>query len=240
MRATRPQVNLLKRTVVNTGYRAQRFARTRPPVRIYRFADQAPPSTTGGKPPLKAQVIPLHQQTDARWSAKQTARKLLDIEDDKVVPIIHNPKLDAHERKRVLFPSCGSERLFSGRPRDAGDAGGTSVQTVLPPGYPAAATADSQWQSRQGRRSPPTTGCCSIVCQYAELPRYQDGDRELRRLYGSPEVPVPRNLPGCRLLDIHEYLLEKGVKLRVSRGHATCTMTLPHDQDAGADEGGRR
>ena len=31
--------------------------------------------------------------------------------------------------------------------------------------------------------------------------------------------------PGCRLLDIHEYLLEKGVKLEGVRACATCTTT---------------
>jgi hypothetical protein len=31
--------------------------------------------------------------------------------------------------------------------------------------------------------------------------------------------------PGCRLLDIHEYLMEKGVKLERVRACATCTTT---------------
>ena len=31
--------------------------------------------------------------------------------------------------------------------------------------------------------------------------------------------------PGCRLLDIHEYLLEKGVRWKASPACATCTTT---------------
>jgi Fe-S oxidoreductase len=31
--------------------------------------------------------------------------------------------------------------------------------------------------------------------------------------------------PGCRLLDIHEYLIEKGVKLKASKARATCTTS---------------
>ena len=31
--------------------------------------------------------------------------------------------------------------------------------------------------------------------------------------------------PGCRLLDIHEYLMEKDVKLEGVHGGATCTTT---------------
>jgi Fe-S oxidoreductase len=32
--------------------------------------------------------------------------------------------------------------------------------------------------------------------------------------------------PGCRIIDIHEYLLEKGITLQARA--ATCTTTLPH------------
>ena len=40
--------------------------------------------------------------------------------------------------------------------------------------------------------------------------------------------------PGCRLLDIHEYLMEKGVQLRRRRGRALhVPRPLPHaDEDA--------
>jgi Fe-S oxidoreductase len=45
---------------------------------------------------------------------KRTSRGLLDIEDDKVIPVIRNPKTSSEESEAVFyFPGCGSERLFS-------------------------------------------------------------------------------------------------------------------------------
>ncbi len=48
--------------------------------------------------------------------------------------------------------------------------------------------------------------------------------------------------PGCRLLDIHEYLLEKGVKLEgVERRALHVPRPLPHaDEDLPAAQGGER
>ena len=55
--------------------------------------------------------------------------------------------------------------------------------------------------------------------EHAELPRHQDGDRVMRHLHGSAaQYQFDKIFPGCRLLDIHEYLLEKGVKLEVPKG----------------------
>ena len=45
---------------------------------------------------------------------KRTARALLDIEDNTIVPIIRNPRRSAEDSDAVFyFPGCGSERLFS-------------------------------------------------------------------------------------------------------------------------------
>src|SRR3546814_18454180 len=68
---------------------------------------------------------------------KQTARKLLDIEDADYVPIIRNPVETSSDSEAVFyFPGCGSERLFS----QVGLATKAmlwhvGVQTVLPPGF---------------------------------------------------------------------------------------------------------
>jgi Fe-S oxidoreductase len=68
---------------------------------------------------------------------KKTARALLDIEDNEIVPIIRNPKTTTAETEAVFyFPGCGSERLFSqvGLATQA-MLWHVGVQTVLPPGY---------------------------------------------------------------------------------------------------------
>ncbi len=160
---------------------------------------------------------------------KRTSRALLDIEDDKVIPVIRNPKKATEDSDAVFyFPGCGSERLFSqvGLATQAMlyEIGAT---TVLPPGYLCCGYPNSIGRRRQGpedhHRQPralPPRG------QHAQLSRHQDGDRLLRHLYGSAaEVPVREDLPGCRLLDIHEYLMEKGVKLKGVEG----TRYMYHD-----------
>jgi Fe-S oxidoreductase len=71
---------------------------------------------------------------------KRTARALLDIEDDKIVPIIRDPQkvsaADYDGDAVFYFPGCGSERLFS-QVALATQAilYEIGAQTVLPPGY---------------------------------------------------------------------------------------------------------
>ena len=94
-----------------------------------------PKATTGGSP-IKEQVVHFINRPLPRNVPLRTARALLNIEDDKVVPIIRNPQLPEDSEAVFYFPGCGSERLFSqvGLATQAmlWHAG---VQTVLPPGY---------------------------------------------------------------------------------------------------------
>ena len=97
----------------------------------------ARPPATVGKPPVREQVIHFINKKMPGNLPKKTARALLDIEDNEIVPIIRNPKATTPDSEAVFyFPGCGSERLFSqvGLATQAmlWHAG---VQTVLPPGY---------------------------------------------------------------------------------------------------------
>ena len=68
---------------------------------------------------------------------KKTARALLDIEDNTVVPIIRDPQKVTEESEAVFyFPGCGSERLF-GQVGLATQALLYHVGSlcVMPPGY---------------------------------------------------------------------------------------------------------
>ena len=224
-------VNLLKRTVVNTGYRAQRFAHGL----ARRFGligsqTKRPPSTTGGKPPIKAQVIHFINKPMPGGLPKQTARKLLDIEDDKVVPIIRNPKLDAHEQEAVFyFPGCGSERLFSqvGLATQA-MLWHVGAQTVLPPGYLCCGYPQTA-SGNHDKGQEITTDNRVLFHRVANTLNYLD----IKTVIVScgtcmdqlQKYQFEKIFPGCRLLDIHEYLLEKGVKLEGVTG----TRYMYHD-----------
>ncbi|TAG49376.1 MAG: DUF3683 domain-containing protein [Betaproteobacteria bacterium] len=224
-------VNLLKATVMNTGYKAQRFAHGL----AKRFGligsqTKRPPATTGGKPPIKAQVIHFINKPMPGGLPKQTARKLLDIEDDKVVPIIRNPKISADEQEAVFyFPGCGSERLFSqvGLATQA-MLWHVGAQTVLPPGYlccgyPQTATGNHD----KGQEI--ITDNRVLFHRMANTLNYLD----IKTVIVScgtcmdqlQKYEFEKIFPGCRLLDIHEYLMEKDVKLGAISG----TRYMYHD-----------
>jgi Fe-S oxidoreductase len=155
---------------------------------------------------------------------------LLDIEDNKVVPIIRNPKLQADDQEAVFyFPGCGSERLFS----QVGLATQAMLyhvgaQTVLPPGYlccgyPQTATGNHD----KGQEI--TTENRVLFHRLANTLNYLD----IKTVIVScgtcmdqlQKYEFEKIFPGCRLLDIHEYLLEKGVKLEGVSG----TRYMYHD-----------
>ena len=224
-------VNLLKRTVVNGGYRMQRFAHGL----AKRFGligsqTKRPPSTTGGRPAIKAQVIHFINKPMPGGLPKQTARKLLDIEDDKVVPIIRNPLMSADEQEAVFyFPGCGSERLFSqvGLATQA-MLWHVGAQTVLPPGYLCCGYPQTA-SGNQDKGQEIITDNRVLFHRVANTLNYLD----IKTVIVScgtcmdqlQKYEFEKIFPGCRLLDIHEYLMEKGIKLE----NITGTRYMYHD-----------
>jgi Fe-S oxidoreductase len=161
---------------------------------------------------------------------KKTARALLDIEDDQIVPIIRDPLKTRTDSEAVFyFPGCGSERLFS----QVGLATQAmlfeiGVQTVLPPGYLCCGypqRAAGQFDKAQKI----TTDNRVLFHRLANTLNYLDIKTVvvscgtcLDQLF---DYEFEKIFPGCRLIDIHEYLLEKGVKLDGIDG----TRYLYHD-----------
>ncbi len=224
-------VNMLKRTVVNMGYGAQRLAH-KAAKRFGLIGSQTkrPPSTTGGAPAIKAQVIHFINKPMPGGLPKQTARKLLDIEDDKVVPIIRNPKMNSDEQEAVFyFPGCGSERLFSqvGLATQA-MLWHVGAQTVLPPGYLCCGYPQTA-SGNHDKGQEIITDNRVLFHRMANTLNYLD----IKTVIVScgtcmdqlEKYEFEKIFPGSRLLDIHEYLLEKGVKLEGVNG----TRYMYHD-----------
>src|SRR3546814_8570855 len=98
--------------MIEGGYKAQRLANDvlSAPAR----KQVAKPPATVGKAPIREQVIHFINKKMPGGLPKQTARKLLDIEDPAYVPIIRNPAATSADTEAVIyFHGCGSERLFS-------------------------------------------------------------------------------------------------------------------------------
>ncbi len=222
LNATNPETIKLARSVmVNGAMRAQRAAHDLMRV-VARRQTSAPPATVGTAP-VKEQVIHFINKKLPGGLPKKTARALLDIEDKNYVPIIRDPQRTSAETEAVFyFPGCGSERLFSqvGLATQAmlWHAG---VQTVLPPGY-LCCGYPQRGAGQYDKAEKIITDNRVLFHRVANTLNYLDIKTVVvscgtcyDQLQG---YEFDKIFPGCRIIDIHEYLLEKGITLPVGAG----------------------
>jgi FAD/FMN-containing dehydrogenase/Fe-S oxidoreductase len=229
LNATNPEtIKLTRKAMIDWGFKAQRFANRT----LGAFAStqtKRPPATTG-KPPLKEQVLHFVNKKMPGGLPKKTARALLDIEDRHYVPIIRDPVRTTSDSEAVFyFPGCGSERLFSqvGLATQA-MLWHVGVQTVLPPGYlccgyPQRGSGDFEKADKM------ITDNRVLFHRVANTLNYLDIKTVVvscgtcyDQLQGYKFEEI---FPGCRIIDIHEYLMERGVKLEGVTG----TRYMYHD-----------
>ncbi|MDO9244600.1 MAG: (Fe-S)-binding protein, partial [Rhodocyclaceae bacterium] len=229
--ATDPaRIKALKTGMIDLGYKAQRlghalaktFGLTQETVRH-------PPASLG-RPDVKTQVIHFLNKPLPANVPRRTARALLDIEDATMIPVIRDPQRASDEGEAVFyFPGCGSERLFSqvGLATQA-MLWHVGTTTVLPPGYlccgyPQTASGDEE------KGTAITTQNRVLFHRVANTLNYLDIKTVIVSCGTCMDqllkYEFERIFPGCRLLDIHEYLMEKGVKLAGVPG----TQYLYHD-----------
>ncbi|KRB92282.1 DUF3683 domain-containing protein [Noviherbaspirillum sp. Root189] len=229
LNATDPAtINATRAAMTGIGYKAQRMANDV----LKKFAKKqtkAPPATHG-KPPIKEQVIHFVNKKMPGNLPKKTARALLDIEDDKVVPIIRDPMKTTADTEAVFyFPGCGSERLFSqvGLATQA-MLWHVGVQTVLPPGY-LCCGYPQRGSGQYDKAEKMITDNRVLFHRVANTLNYLD----IKTVVVScgtcydqlQSYEFEKIFPGCRIIDIHEYLLEKNVKLEGVSG----TRYMYHD-----------
>ncbi|MFM0250312.1 DUF3683 domain-containing protein [Paraburkholderia sediminicola] len=222
LNATNPQtINLARTAMMGIGYKAQRLGNDM----LKKFAKKqtAHPPATVGKPKVTQQVIHFMNKKMPGNLPKKTARALLDIEDNKIVPIIRNPKTTTADTEAVFyFPGCGSERLFSqvGLATQAmlWEAG---VQTVLPPGY-LCCGYPQRGSGQFDKAEQIVTDNRVLFHRVANTLNYLDIKTVVvscgtcyDQLAG---YEFEKIFPGCRIIDIHEFLLEKGIKLEGVNG----------------------
>jgi len=218
LNATSPETIKLARTLmVGVGMKAQRWVADLFQVAARKQTRQ-PPATVGPAP-IKEQVIHFVNKKMPGNLPKKTARALLDIEDKDYVPIIRNPQATTPETEAVFyFPGCGSERLFSqvGLATQAmlWHAG---VQTVLPPGY-LCCGYPQRGSGQFDKAEKMITDNRVLFHRVANTLNYLDIKTVVvscgtcyDQLQGYKFEDI---FPGCRIVDIHEYLLEKGITLQ--------------------------
>jgi FAD/FMN-containing dehydrogenase/Fe-S oxidoreductase len=223
LNATNPEtIKLLRTAMVDIGFKAQRLANDL--MRGLARKQTAKPPATHETSPVKEQVIHFINKKLPGGLPKKTARALLDIEDKDYVPIIRNPKTTTAETEAVFyFPGCGSERLFSqvGLATQAmlWHAG---VQTVLPPGY-LCCGYPQRGSGQFEKAEKMITDNRVLFHRVANTLNYLDIKTVVvscgtcyDQLQG---YEFDQIFPGCRIIDIHEYLLEKGIRLDGAGGY---------------------
>ncbi|MGO3745036.1 MAG: DUF3683 domain-containing protein [Alcaligenes aquatilis] len=222
LNAKDPRVIKATRTaMIEVGYKAQRAVHNLLAAPA-RKQVSAPPATIG-KAPIREQVIHFINRKMPGGLPKQTARKLLDIENSDYVPIIRNPESTSVDSEAVFyFPGCGSERLFSqvGLATQA-MLWHVGVQTVLPPGY-LCCGYPQRGSGQSDKAEKIITDNRVLFHRMATTLNYLDIKTVVvscgtcyDQLAG---YEFDKIFPGCRLIDIHEYLLEKGLKLEDVQG----------------------
>jgi FAD/FMN-containing dehydrogenase/Fe-S oxidoreductase len=215
-------IRLMRKGAIQFGYIGQRLgAAVMRHVPMVREAMRHPPATVG-KPDVKAQVIHFFNRKlpgggDGMLPTK-TARQLLGLNDPKVVPVLRDVAKVTEESDAIFyFPGCGSERLFS----QVGLATlawlyELGAQTVLPPtylccGYPQTANGD------RAKGEAITMQNRVLFHRVANTLNYLDIKTVLVScgtcLDQLQSYQFDKIFPGCRVMDIHEYLMGKGVKL---------------------------
>ncbi len=223
LNTTSPQsIKFMRTAMVGLGFKAQRLMHGL--LELAARRQTAAPPATLGTAPLKAQVIHFVNKKMPGGLPKKTARALLDIEDRNYVPVIRDPRATTAETEAVFyFPGCGSERLFSqvGLATQAmlWHAG---VQTVLPPGY-LCCGYPQRGAGQYDRAEKIITDNRVLFHRVANTLNYLD----IKTVVVSCGTCYDQLLdykfedifPGCRIVDIHEYLLEKGITLADAAGY---------------------
>ena len=222
-------IKLLRAGMIQFGYKAQNFAH----ILAKKFGmlkDKIRPPATVGKPEIKAQVIHFINRPMPKKLQSKTSRAMLGIEDDRMIPVIRNPKMVTEDSEAVFyFPGCGSERLFS----NVGLATQAMLYevgtiTVLPPGYLCCGYPQTS-SGNHDKGLEITTDNRVLFHRVANTLNYLD----IKTVIVScgtcmdqlQKYEFEKIFPGCRLLDIHEYLMEKDMRLKTVTG----TRYMYHD-----------
>jgi len=224
LNATDPtRIKLTKRVMIDWGYKVQRVAfAIAKRLRLVQPQTRRPPSTVGPVA-LRTQVIHFINKPLPGGLPKRTARALLDVEGSTTIPVIRNPALSSDESEAVFyFPGCGSERLFS----QVGLATQAMLyhvgaQCVLPPGYLCCGYPQTS-AGNHDKGQEIITDNRVLFHRVANTLNYLD----IKTVIVScgtcmdqlQKYQFDKIFPGCRLLDIHEYLLEKNVRLQGVEG----------------------
>ena len=223
-------IKIARAFMLQLGFKSIRWLRMG--LKIFGLAPkrQEKARATTGTPIVKQQIINFVRNPVQANVPSKTMRQLLGADDSQMVPVIRNPKIPQEERDSVFyFPGCGSERLFS----QVGLATiamlyETGARTILPPGYLCCGYPQIA-AGKEALGHQITTQNRVLFHRVANTLNYLDIKTVIVScgtcLDQLEKYEFERIFPGSRILDIHEYLVEKGLTLDVE----TETKYILHD-----------
>jgi len=210
-------INLMRKLMVSFSYPAQRYLS-----RLFSFKKSLPHTT--GQSPVKQQIVSFLKNPMPKDMPPRSLRAMLKIENQDSIPLIMNPATTDENSEAVFyFPGCGSERLFS-------QVGLSvlkwlhhlNVMTALPPGYiccgyPQRATGDA------GRAKKIITDNIVLLHRMAKALKFLNITKIIVScgtcLDQLLEYELHKLFPKAEIMDIHEYLYEKGVQVDIKDGN---------------------
>jgi FAD/FMN-containing dehydrogenase/Fe-S oxidoreductase len=204
--------NHISKKLLNVAYFSQRLAS-----KMFQPFNAKQADVSIGKPTAFKELTTLLDKPLPKDSSSHTLRGLLDITDTTKVPTLIHPDADSSCQTVFYFPGCGSEKLFS----QIGLATVAllyhhKVRVVLPPsylccGYPQAASGNKQQAQKM------ITDNKVLFHRIANTLNYLDINTVLTSCgtcIDQLEAYSLNNIfKDSKSIDIHEYLLENGVKL---------------------------
>ena len=163
LNATNPNtIKLTRKVMIDWGYKVQRLGND--VLRKFARKQTSAPPATVGKPPVVEQVIHFINKKMPGNLPKKTARALLDIEDDKIVPIIATRPARASIRKRCSISraaarsGCFRRSVWRRRRCSGMSACRPCCRRVI---CAAVIRSAARASTTRPRRPSPTTACCS-------------------------------------------------------------------------------
>ncbi len=209
-------IKLMRKLLIEWSYKGQRLGNIF--LKPWGKSQLIQPPSSTGRPEMREYVVHFTNRKMPNNVPSKTSRALLGIESNEIVPIIRDPNKTRADSEAVFyFPGCGSERLFS----QVGLATQAmlyevGVQTVLPPGYLCCGypqRAAGQYDNAQKI----TTDNRVLFHRVANTLNYLDIKTVVVScgtcLDQLADYEFDKIFPSCRVIDIHEFLLEKDIKL---------------------------
>ncbi len=206
-------IRATRKTLIEGGFEAQRLAANALKLAAVKSAKR--PGFSTGLPTKKEEIIHLVNRKLPKIDVPTTLRKMLGIEESTYIPIVRTK--ERNETETVFyFPGCGSERLYSQVSMAVlGMLNDLNIQTILPPGYlccgyPQAGNGMKEKSEEIVTRNRVLFHRVANTCNYKDIKTVLVSCgtclHELRE-YGFEKI-----FAGCRVMDVHDFLKEKGVK----------------------------